>query len=159
MKMKQLIQFEEALRLSSMSRGANSDVRIDYSKWSEEAMASPDALIDDFYSHMPYNCGVCRRACVYSAESQKYRMEVLKKRFRLRPALCEECNAIRIGLERERAEFIAAWAERRNEIRGNKDLLARWLLILETLPNYAGRKDIAKIAQLQKLIRSMNGNS
>ncbi|WP_425502922.1 zinc-ribbon domain containing protein [Pseudomarimonas arenosa] len=104
------------------------------------------------YRPLPYICRGCGCDCVFSAEDQKYAREVLKKRLEWGPSLCDDCYAVRVGLERERDRFIAAWRERRSEVLGDSAALQRWLEVLEMLPRYGPRKDSAKISQLRKLL-------
>jgi len=146
--------YDKALQFVRRSRKANSDVRIDYSNWSQEARSSPIAFLDEFYSHAPYKCLACGKSCVFSAEDQKHVREVLKKRLEWHPWLCDGCHAIRVGLERERDAFDAAWHARRSDVRKSNNDLARWLEVLETLRRYRHKQDSAKIQQLRKLLHS-----
>jgi hypothetical protein len=145
---------DEVVRSMRRSRNASSGVRIDYSKWSDEARTSPVAFLDEFYSHLPYNCRACGRDCVFSAEDQKHVLEVLKKRVGWGPSLCDGCYAVRVGLERERRRFEAAWCESRGNLRKSARDLGRWLEVLEALPRYGPKKDAAKIKHLKKLLQS-----
>jgi hypothetical protein len=80
---------DEVVRSMRRSRNASSGVRIDYSKWSDEARASPVASLDEFHSHLPYNCRACGKNCVFSAEDSEAVLEALKKRVEWRPSLCD----------------------------------------------------------------------
>ncbi|AVP99845.1 hypothetical protein C7S18_22880 [Ahniella affigens] len=154
------VELEFVLRVARKVRPKpNSDVRIDYSKWSEAALACPMALIDEFYSHRPYQCRVCKRACVFSAEDQKHALEVLKKPLQSAPSMCEECHAIRVGLEREQRACFAKWRIAKQNLQGNPTFLTRWLEILETLPRYGIRADSGKITQLRRLLHATRPRS
>ena len=64
--------FDEVHPVVRLSRKAGNDVRIDYSKWSNEARSSSIAFLDEFHSHTPYKCRACNKSCVFSAQDQKH---------------------------------------------------------------------------------------
>lgn len=156
MRSKPPTEFDIMLRVARKGRPKpNSDVRIEYSKWSEAALAWPMALIDEFYSHRPYRCRVCKRACVFTAEDQTHALEVLKKPLQSSPSLCDDCYAFRVGLEREQRACFAKWRSAKQDVQRDPTFLARWLEILETLPRYGTKADSAKITQLRKLLQAI----
>jgi hypothetical protein len=146
---------DAAIRLLRLEREAPSDVRIDYSKWSEAALSSPVAFLDEFYSSREYNCYFCGTACEFSPADKKYVYETLRKRLEWHPSLCDNCYKIRGGLERELQTFIEKWQSSRSALRVNVQALTRWLTALEELPKFRVKKDAAKIAQVRKLIRAL----
>lgn len=136
-------------------RGAAGGTRIDYSKWSNEARASPIAFMREFYLPLAYACRNCRRQCEYSAEDQKHAIEVLKRRLEWQPTLCDGCYAVRCGLERELYGFRAAWASQRKQLRADATRLHRWLEVLETAPSYGLRRNSGMITHLRKLLAGL----
>ena len=106
------------------------------------------------YEVIPYQCAQCGKAAVFTAADQKLAFEGRKAYIWQRRTLCSECWSERRRIEQGIRECQARWRTDKRELRRDAGFLTRWLGLLETHPNYGGRKNHAGIIMLQRLVHA-----
>jgi len=128
-------------------------VPVDANQWSEDSKRSyvfhsPPASYED----IKYHCSRCGKSAVYSAAEQKLAIEVRKAYIWQRRTLCPECWSARQRIERGIRECQSRWRTHKRELQRDAGFLRQWLGLLETHPDYGGRKNHSGVTMLRRLL-------
>lgn len=78
--------------------------------------------------------------------------EVCKAYIWQQRTLCETCWQQRLALTGELRQLQSRWRARRASVKNDITTLRRWRELLQQLPGYGGRQDVAQIAMLERLL-------
>lgn len=121
--------------------------------WSEESKRSVGyELAEKTYRDKAYLCWRCRTPDVFTAVEQKHAFEVRKVYIDQQRVLCRTCHREWVALDLEAYECRRQWAVENASVRGNKEFLQRWLVVLESLSEYNAKRDEANIAMIRRLL-------
>jgi hypothetical protein len=105
------------------------------------------------YADRPYSCRVCNCDAVFTAEQQKYDVEIKKAcpyQFRV---LCTGCFAEKHVLLAQNQLLIRRWADEKNTFKNDFPALQQWIVLLKLLEKYGVPPDTSRWAMLRKLLR------
>ncbi len=121
--------------------------------WSESSKRSLIfSLPPAHYEDISYHCVRCGRNAVFTAADQKLAFEGRKAYIWQRRKRCSGCWGERQRIMRGIHECQARWRAHKRELQSEAGFLRQWLGLLETYPDYGGRKDHAGISMLRRLV-------
>jgi len=121
--------------------------------WSESSKRSGIfSIAPSHYEDIHYHCARCGLSAVFSAADQKLAFEGHKAYIWQRRTLCPECWRKRQRIELGIRECQARWRTHKPELQSDAEFLRQWLELLETHPDYGGRKNHAAITMLRRLV-------
>ncbi|MEP6502238.1 MAG: zinc-ribbon domain containing protein [Betaproteobacteria bacterium] len=127
----------------------------DPNQWSDQSKQTVSFIFNFIreYTDKPFNCWRCSAACVFTAEDQKYTVEVKKASIDQRRKFCAECWSESHQLKASLATFEDRWADQKRVLQTDREFLAGWLELLDRWKEFAPYKqDVARINMLRKVL-------
>ncbi|MFQ6313016.1 zinc-ribbon domain containing protein [Lysobacter capsici] len=97
-------------------------------------------------------CRRCDNEFVFTAAQQRQAFEVRKAYIWQQRTLCEKCWQQRLALTGELRQPQSRWRAQRASLKNDIAALRRWRELLQQLPGYGCRQDVAQIAMLERLL-------
>jgi len=122
-------------------------------QWSKSSKRSTIFHIPpSHYEDISYQCARCGENAVFTAAEQKLTFEGRKAYIWQRRVVCPDCWRERQRIERGIRECTTRWKAHKTELQRDAEFLRRWFELLQTYPNYGGRKNHAGIRMLRRLL-------
>ena len=123
--------------------------------WSEDSKRSVTFQIPPSeYEDIHYQCARCDHAAVFTAVEQKLTFEGRKAYIWQRRKLCSKCWSERQQIQHNIRKCQAQWRTQKRELKRDAEFLKHWLELLEVYPAYGGRKNLAGITMLRRLVEA-----
>jgi hypothetical protein len=136
----------------SRKKSQTGRVPVDIDQWSEPARRRLGYLPAPlYYEDRIFACRSCQCEAVFSAEQQKFDYEVKKAHYLRQHVLCPPCFARRCYLQSVDRWFESSWLAGEPDMRGDVPTLLMWLDVLQELPLFGVRPDLARIRMLERL--------
>jgi hypothetical protein len=127
--------------------------------WSESSKRSVTYLVAPaFYKDIQYQCKRCGKAAIFTATEQKLSYESKKSYIHQRRLLCPDCSKTRVQIERDLKRFAAQWLLNKEKLKRDPQHLVQWQKLLAAHQECGGRRNIALISMLKKLLKQTCGD-
>ncbi|WLQ17229.1 hypothetical protein O5O45_15010 [Hahella aquimaris] len=105
----------------------------------------------DFYYDSQYVCRKCKKTTIWSAEQQKYEIEVLKKDY-YGKVLCEPCYEKYNSLKGRIREYERLWLMETESSKAHAGYIAKWLADIQEFKAYTDKYSRGMEHKLRRLL-------
>lgn len=109
-------------------------------------------FLGDTYEDIRYQCKKCTKSTIFSAEEQKETYEVKKRYMWQQRTLCNDCYKEMLQIKTELQDIEEYYCSNKQECLQNRDLLLKWLRLLNEYPTYWQKGNPSRVVFVKKVL-------
>lgn len=139
----------------SANEGRRTSLAVNANEWSAQSKRSPHFYLKRAYIDQVYKCFHCAAACIYTADEQKYELEIKKNSIYKRRIFCTACSAELHRLKAAIGVFENRWKMEKIILHTDRKFLEEWLYLVVSFGEFKPHKqDQAKVNMLRKILKT-----